>query len=66
MTAVTAAATCREVTVTDESIKRFADYPSEELARLLSELARGDDDRLLRLIAEIRSELERRRLADRP
>jgi hypothetical protein len=52
--------------VTDERITRFADYSDEELARLLAELERGDDDRLVRLISEIRAELERRRLASGP
>lgn len=43
-----------------ESIKRFAGYSSDELARLLSELERGQDDRLQQLLAEIRAELARR------
>jgi hypothetical protein len=46
--------------VGEESIERFADYSDEELARLLAELERGDDERLRRLIAEIRAELARR------
>jgi hypothetical protein len=50
--------------VTGDSIKRFADYSSEELARLLSDLERGNDDRLLRLLAELRAELGRRQRAD--
>jgi hypothetical protein len=47
--------------VTDESIERFAEYSSEELAGLLAELERAHDERLLGLIAAIRVELERRR-----
>ena len=43
-----------------ESIKRFAEYSSDELARLLSELERGQDDRLRHLLAELRAELARR------
>jgi hypothetical protein len=40
---------------------RFAFYSDEEIVRLLSTLERADDDILLRLIAAIRAELERRR-----
>jgi hypothetical protein len=47
--------------VTEDPIMRFADYSNPELSWLLAELERGDDDRLLGLIAEIKAELERRR-----
>jgi hypothetical protein len=46
--------------VSDTSIERFADYSDEELAGLLSELERAHDARLVRLIAAIKGELERR------
>jgi hypothetical protein len=46
--------------VSKKSIKRFAEYSSDELGRLLSELERGGDDRLQHLLAEIRAELARR------
>jgi hypothetical protein len=49
--------------VTDASIQRFAEYSDDELAWLLADLRRGNDDRLERLIAEIVKELERRREA---
>jgi hypothetical protein len=49
------------VIVTEDRITRFADYSNEELSGLLAELERGDDNRLLGLIAEIKAELERRR-----
>jgi hypothetical protein len=42
------------------SIKRFAEYSDDELARLLAALERGRDERLSNLLAEIRAELERR------
>jgi hypothetical protein len=45
-----------------ESIERFADYSTEELARMLFELERGEDDRLQRLLEQIRAELARRAL----
>jgi hypothetical protein len=48
--------------VDGESIERFADYSTEELARMLFELERGEDDRLQRLIEQIRAELARRAL----
>jgi hypothetical protein len=51
------------MTMTEDRIKRFADYSDEELAGLLRELERGDDDRLARLISELRAEIGRRRLA---
>jgi hypothetical protein len=47
--------------VADASIERFAGYSNEELARLLAQLERGHDDRLLNLLVQIREELERRR-----
>lgn len=47
--------------MTEDRITRFADYSNEELSGLLTELERGDDKRLLGLIAEIKAELERRR-----
>jgi hypothetical protein len=50
-----------DVIVTEDRITRFADYSNEELSGLLAELERGDDNRLLGLIAEIKAELERRR-----
>jgi hypothetical protein len=61
--AVTSAAGSREVCVADPSIQRFAEYSDDELAWLLADLRRGNDDRLERLIAEIVKELERRRAA---
>jgi hypothetical protein len=53
----------REVTVTDASIDRFADYSDDELGWLLADLQRSNDDRLNGLLAAIRKELERRRTA---
>lgn len=47
----------------DASIERFAAYSNEELAGLLSQLERGNDDRLHSLLDQIRRELERRRRA---
>jgi hypothetical protein len=58
---VTSATGRREVSVTDASIERFAEYSDDELAWLLADLRRGNDDRLGHLIAQIVKELERRR-----
>jgi hypothetical protein len=55
-----AAARCQHVD--DESIERFADYSTEELARMLFELERGEDDRLQRVVEQLRAELARRAL----
>ena len=46
----------------DESIERFADYSTEELARMLFELERGEDPGLHRLMEQLRAELARRAL----
>jgi hypothetical protein len=48
--------------VDHESIERFADYSTEQLAHMLFDLERSDDDRLEQLIVEIRAELARRAL----
>jgi hypothetical protein len=53
----------REVTVTDASIDRFADYSDDELGWLLADLQRGNDERLKGLVAAIIKEIERRRAA---
>ena len=47
-----------------ESIKRFAEYSNDDLARLLAELERGNDERLQHLLAELRAELARRTQRD--
>jgi hypothetical protein len=48
--------------VDDESIERFADYSTEELARMLFELEGGEDDRVQRVVEQLRAELARRAL----
>ena len=45
----------------DNPVKRFADYSNADLAQLVIELEKADDDRLLGVLAEVRVELERRR-----
>lgn len=46
----------------DASIERLAQYATEELAHMLFDLERTEDDRLEHLIAEIGAELARRAL----
>jgi hypothetical protein len=45
--------------MTDNPVKRFADYSNADLAQLVIELEKGDD-RLLGVLCEIRTELARR------
>jgi hypothetical protein len=50
--------------VSEESIRRWAHYTTERLERALREIEEQNGDALPGLIADIRSELARRRLDD--
>jgi hypothetical protein len=52
--------------MSDNPLKRFAGYSNADLAQLVQELARADDERLVRVLAEVRNEIERRRDSQGP
>jgi hypothetical protein len=46
--------------MSDNPLKRFAGYSNADLAQLVIELQRADDERLVQVLAEVKTEIQRR------